>query len=183
VGGLLAFVASAPQLMVNSLGMGSSGFAILQVAGVAAFMVMATQSGRLSQRLGPARAVQWGAIVQAALCGLLLGASLIWPAPSFPAVIIFWAAFCGALAVRGPAAFSQALSLPPAQMGRASAMLVLAMLLAGAFGTQVVAPFMDGRSAAPLAGGLLVFCLVSLALVVPYPREAGQPVVLPTHEH
>jgi MFS transporter, DHA1 family, multidrug resistance protein len=141
------------------------------------------KSGRVSQRIGSARAVQWGAAVQVILCALLLGASLTSAALSYTVVAVFWCAFCAALAIRGPAAFSQALALPPAQMGRASAILVLAMLLAGALGTQLVAPYMDGRSAAPLAGGLLIFCLVSLALVVPYPRDAVQPVTSARHGH
>jgi DHA1 family bicyclomycin/chloramphenicol resistance-like MFS transporter len=169
VGGLLAFVASAPQLMVHALEKGPGAFALLQAVGVAGFMLMATQSGWVSARIGAANAVQFGAVAQVGLCAALLMASLV-GRPSFALVSAFWCAFCGALAIRGPAAFSQALALPPAQMGRASAMLVLAMLMAGALGTQVVAPFMDGRSVAPLAGGLLAFCVVSLALVVPYPR-------------
>jgi DHA1 family bicyclomycin/chloramphenicol resistance-like MFS transporter len=170
VGGLFAFVASAPQLMVHALGRGPGAFAILQGIGVAGFMLLATQSGRVSARIGPARAVQWGAVVQVVLCAALVFVSLVLR-PTLALVSAFWCAFCGALAIRGPAASSQALALPPAQMGRASAMLVLAMLMAGALGTQVVAPFMSGRSVAPLAGGLLVFCAVSLALVVPYPRD------------
>jgi DHA1 family bicyclomycin/chloramphenicol resistance-like MFS transporter len=152
------------------LGRGPGAFAILQGIGVAGFMLLATQSGRVSARIGPARAVQWGAVVQVVLCAALVFVSLVLR-PTLALVSAFWCAFCGALAIRGPAASSQALALPPAQMGRASAMLVLAMLMAGALGTQVVAPFMSGRSVAPLAGGLLVFCAVSLALVVPYPRD------------
>lgn len=58
VGALLTFVASAPQLMVNALGLGASAFAMLQVLGVAVFFVLASQSGRISLRIGPARAVQ-----------------------------------------------------------------------------------------------------------------------------
>jgi MFS transporter, DHA1 family, multidrug resistance protein len=181
VGALLAFVASAPQLMVNALDRGPTAFAILQVVGVAGFMVLATQSGRVSQRIGPSRAVQWGAAAQVLLCAALLAVNLF-SALSFVSVTIFWCAFCAALAIRGPAAFSQALAVPPAQMGRASAMLVLAMLLAGALGTQIVAPFMDGRSGAPLATALLILCLISLGLVVPYPPAAATSSPLAAHE-
>jgi MFS transporter, DHA1 family, multidrug resistance protein len=63
----------------------------------------------------------------------------------------------------------KALAVPPAQMGRASAMLVLVILLAGALGTQIVAPFMEGRSGAALAAALLIISVISFALVVPYP--------------
>jgi hypothetical protein len=72
--------------------------------------------------------------------------------------------------VRGPAAFSEALRVPPAQMGRASAMMVLLLLVAGAAGIQGVAPFLAGASVAPLAGAMLAKTVASLALVLPYPR-------------
>ena len=49
-------------------------------------------------------------------------------------------------------------------------MMVLSLLLAGAVGTQGVAPFMASMSAAPLAGTLLAMNLASLALVLPYPQ-------------
>jgi MFS transporter, DHA1 family, multidrug resistance protein len=168
VGGLLSFVASAPQLMINALGLTVSAFAALQVMGVATFMIMASQSGRISQKIGPARAIQLGAWVQVVLTGILLLAAWVVEV-SFAGVAVFWCGFCGALAVRGPAAFSEALSLPPSQMGRASAMLVLALLLASALGTQLVAPFMDGKSIVPLAITVMVQVTVSLMLVIPYP--------------
>ncbi len=169
VGGLLTFVASAPQLVVNALGLQVSAFATLQVLGVATFMVMASQSGRISHRIGPARAVQLGATLQVVLCvGLLLSALLL--PVSFAGVAVFWCGFCGSLAIRGPSAFSEALALPPSQMGRASAMLVLALLLASALGTQLVAPFMDGQSIVPLAVAVLVQVVISLLLVIPYPQ-------------
>jgi DHA1 family bicyclomycin/chloramphenicol resistance-like MFS transporter len=169
IGAMLTFVASAPQLMIHALGQGVEAFAKLQVLGVAAFMVMASQSGRISQWLGPQCAVQWGAWVQVVLCAALLLGSAI-AEISFVDVEMFWCLFCGSLAVRGPPAFSDALSLPPAQMGRASAMFMLAILLASAAGTQLVAPFMDGNSVAPLIVAMLIPLLVSVMLVAPYPK-------------
>lgn len=53
-------------------------------------------------------------------------------------------------------------------------MLVLGILLAGALGTQVVAPFMDGASGTPLALGMLVLGTVSLLLIVPYPKAESR---------
>lgn len=170
VGALLTFVASAPQLMVNGLGLGPSAFALLQVLGVVAFAGMASQAGRISNAIGSPRAQQVGALSQVVACCALLLADVS-GALSFGSVAVFWCLFCGALAVRGPSAFSEALALPPAQIGRASAMLVLAILLAGALGTQVIAPFMGGPSGAPLAVGMLVLGIVSLLLVVPYPQN------------
>lgn len=172
MGALLTFVASAPQLVVNVFGRGASAFAALQVIGVAGFAGMASQAGRISHILGPARAIQVGAAVQLTSCAALAVTSTFARLP-FAGIAAFWAIFCGALAVRGPASFSEALDLPPSQMGRASAIMVLAILLSGAVGTQAIAPFMDGRTPAPLALGMFGLCIVSAGLVMPYPRSAN----------
>lgn len=169
IGALLTFLASAPQLLQHALGLGTSAFALLQVLGVGSFMLGASQSGRLAKRLGHARVVRLGASVQVLACVLaLLGASL-GPLP-YAAVAAYWMCFCGALALRGPATFVDALAVPPAQMGRATAMLVLALLAAGALGTQLVAPFLGGEdSAVPVFCGVLAQLLASAALVWRYP--------------
>jgi len=173
MGALLTFVASAPQLMVQTSSAATSAFALLQVLGVAAFAGVASQAGRISRAIGPPRAVQLGALLQMLACAALLLASCV-AALSFAEVAAFWCVFCGALAVRGPSAFSEALALPTAQIGRASAMLVLGILLAGALGTQVVAPFMDGPSGTPLALGMLGLGIASLLLIVPYPEPQSR---------
>jgi MFS transporter, DHA1 family, multidrug resistance protein len=170
MGALLTFVASAPQLMLHSLDGGPTEFAILQIIGVAAFMMLASQSGRISARVTPRRAVQLGAVVQLAVCAVMLVLSYLLRLELI-VYAVFWFLFCGALAVRGPAAFSEALTLPPSQLGRASATMVLFILAAGALGTQIVAPFMDGRSPTGLLIGLLVPCALSAALVLPYPSD------------
>ena len=166
-GALIAFVASGPQLAIHALGQGVSAFATLQVIGVAAFILVASQSGRICRHLGTAGAIQLGAWLQAAICAVMLS-SLAIVQPSLTAVAVFWASFCASLAVRGPPSFSEALSLPPAQMGRASAMMTLAFLAAGAAGTQLVAPYMDEPSMVPLAVTMLAFVIASLLLVLPY---------------
>lgn len=172
-GALITFVASAPQLVVNALGLGPSAFSLLQVLSVGCFIVVASQAGRISKRLGVATAIQLGAGLQALLCAALLALSFFMPL-SFALVAVFWCAFCAALAVRAPATFSEVLALPPSQMGRASAVLTLAVLVAGACGTQLAAPFMAGKSIAPLMTIMLLACVASLAVLLPYPRPHDQ---------
>jgi predicted MFS family arabinose efflux permease len=172
-GALITFVASAPQLMINALELGASAFPTLQLLGVSSFIVVASQAGRISKRLGVATTIQLGASLQAALCAAMLAVGFFIPL-SFTGIAVFWCAFCGGLAVRGPATFSEVLALPPAQMGRASGLLTLAVLVAGACGTQLAAPFMDGSSAAPLLTVMLVACLLSLAAVLPFPDTQEQ---------
>ena len=169
MGALLTFVASAPQLLHHALDSSPAAFAGLQVVGVLSFMGMASQSARISRRLGHARAVRAGALAHLLLCAALMLVAAF-DRLTLPALALFWGCFCGALAVREPPTFSDALDVPSAQMGRAAALLTLALLLAGAVGTQAVAPFMGGRSALPLAGAMLLMCSVSLVLVTPYPQ-------------
>lgn len=169
IGALLTFLASAPQLLQHSLGLGSDAFALLQVLGVGSFMLGASQSGRLAKRLGHGRVVRLGASVQVVACTLALAGAWLGQLP-YAAVAAYWMCFCGSLAIRGPATFVDALAVPPAQMGRATAMLVLALLAAGALGTQLVAPFLGGEgSAVPVFCGVLLQLLVSAALVWRYP--------------
>ena len=169
-GALLTLVASAPQLLVHAMGRDAGDFALLQMIGVAGFASVASQSGRIARRLGAPRAIQLGALAQALLCAGFFAASLV-AVPPFAALAAFWCAFCGALAVRGPTAFAEALRLPAAQLGRASALMVLGLLAAGAIGTQAVAPFLGGASATPLAATMLVLVLASGALLWPYPHQ------------
>jgi MFS transporter, DHA1 family, multidrug resistance protein len=169
IGALLTFLSSAPQLLQHTLGLGTSAFALLQVLGVSSFMLGASQSGRLAKRLGHARVVRLGSMVQVLACTLALAAACVGTLP-YAAVAAYWMCFCGSLAICGPATFVDALAVPPAQMGRATAMLVLALLAAGALGTQLVAPFLGGAgSAVPVFCGVLVQLLASAALVWRYP--------------
>lgn len=173
IGALLTFLASAPQLLQHTLGLGSASFAMLQVMGVSAFMLGASQSGRWSARLGHARIVRLGSGLQLGACTLAGLAALVWGGLPFAAIAAWWFCFCGALALRGPATFGDAIDLPPAQMGRATALLILGLLAAGAIGTQLVAPFM-GRadSTVPLFASVGLQLLASAALVWRYPVKA-----------
>lgn len=170
MGALLTFVASGPQMMVHTLGLGPGAFATLQVMSVLTFIATISQSGRINRRLGAAGSIRVGAALHVVLCAVLLLAAVAFTVP-FAALLVFWCGFCGALAVRAPASFSEALALPPSQMGRASAMLMLGILAAGALGTQAVAPFLAQASAAPVAAAMLCFSIVSLWLVVAMPAR------------
>ena len=167
-GALITFVASGPQMLANSLGLGPSAFATAQVIGVATFIVIASQAGRIGHRIGAPGAVSLGARLHLLLCGGFLALVLLGEA-GFGAVLVFWSLFCGVLAVRGPAAFSEALAVPPAQMGRASALLVLALLAAGAAGTQLAAPFLDRAGLPAVVTVMTAMSALSLLVVTPYP--------------
>jgi len=169
-GALIAFVASAPQVLPALAGTGQSGFALAQVCGVAGFIVAASQAGRIGNQLGPRHAIQLGALLHGLLCTALLAA---WWADrlSYPWLLAFWAAFCAVLGIRGPTAFSEALSVPNAQLGRASALMVLALLATGAVATQATAPFLPSGQLGAVALSMTLLCWASFALVVRYPDK------------
>jgi predicted MFS family arabinose efflux permease len=171
-GALFMFVASAPQLLHNAYGMDASAFATLQVVGVAGFIITASRSSRIAARIGNGNAVKLGAIAHILLCAALALVSLAGYA-SYPVLLVFWCGFCCLLAVRGPPAISDALHLPAAQMGRASAVMILALLIAAALGTQLIAPLLDGPSVLPMAVGMLLLTLGSIAMITPYPAYPG----------
>jgi MFS family permease len=172
MGALLMFVASGPQLLQNVYGLKASAFATLQVVGVAGFILIASRSSRIAARIGNAAAVKLGAIAHIVICAALALLSLAGYA-SYPVVLVFWCCFCCILGVRGPPAISDALHLPAAQMGRASAVMVLSFLVAAALGTQLIAPLLDRPSVLPMAIGMLLFTLGSAALITPYPAASS----------
>jgi MFS transporter, DHA1 family, multidrug resistance protein len=172
---LLAFVGSAPQVLVEIHRLGSSAFAVTQVCGVAAFIVAAGQSGRISARLGPARTIQLGAWGHVALCVGFLFVVSGSGAVGQGTVLVFWMGFCALLGIKGPATFSEALSVPVAQMGRASALMVLILLVASALATQAVAPYLERGGLTAVSSAMLLLSMLSVSFVARYPtarREA-----------
>jgi predicted MFS family arabinose efflux permease len=168
-GALITFVASAPQVFAQQFAMGPGAFAFAQVIGVGTFILLASQAGRISDRIGAPRAIQLGAWLHVGLCLAFLAAAAA-GAGSFAWTVVFWSAFCGVLAVRGPAAFSEALAVPAAQMGRASAILVLALLAAGAVGTQLAAAYLERAGTVAVASVMVGLTLASAALVIRFPQ-------------
>jgi DHA1 family bicyclomycin/chloramphenicol resistance-like MFS transporter len=80
--------------------------------------------------------------------------------------------FCALLGIKGPATFSEALAVPVAQMGRASALMVLMLLVASAGATQAVAPYLERGGLAAVAGAMLLLSLLSVSFVARYPVAA-----------
>jgi hypothetical protein len=169
-GALLTFVASAPQLFWQAFKLGPGSFAFAQAIGVGTFILLASQAGRVSDRIGVSRAIKWGAWLHVVLCTAFLVAAAA-GVVTFYGTLVFWSGFCGVLAIRGPAAFSEALAVPAPQMGRASALLVLALLAAGAAGTQLAAIFLATAGLTAVASVMVGLTLASAALVTSYSRH------------
>jgi MFS family permease len=156
-GALLTFVGSAPQVVQVWLMAPPSTFAVLQVCGVSAFILTASQGGRLTGRSGLDRLIVVGVVLQtvATVAMIALAAS---HNRSSLRLIAMWVLFCGALGLRGPATMARALDVKPSAAGRAAGLLMFAALSLAAAGTQLIAPF--------LSAGLMPVALISLAYTV-----------------
>ncbi len=65
LGGLLVFVFGAPAVFVNALGASIADFIVMQVIGIAVFIVTANGSGRLVKRFGADRVILAGSLSSA----------------------------------------------------------------------------------------------------------------------
>jgi predicted MFS family arabinose efflux permease len=167
---LLAFVASAPQVVNVWLQAPPLTFALLQACGVGAFIAVASQSGRLTTLFGIDRLILLGVVLQivAALgfMGLALGGH-----QSAVLLTATWALFCAALGLRGPATMAQALAVQPELVGRAAELMMFLALGLAAAGTQLVAPFLTG-GLLPVAWMCVAFTMAS-ALVMAWGFSGG----------
>jgi DHA1 family bicyclomycin/chloramphenicol resistance-like MFS transporter len=160
---LLMFVVSGPQLLAAILGLPAGAFAALQVMAVAAFMLAVSRTGRLSDRLGPYRAISLGAWLQVAVTGAFAVAAVLGATPYW-FLAIMWVLFCVGLAIRGPVTIATALSVPAQRLGRASAVLMFCLLCGAGLASQLISPFIS-HSFAPIALSMLALSLVSAGLV------------------
>lgn len=166
---LLTFVASAPQMLHHGFQLEGEAFALSQVFGVTGFAGMAALSGRATARWGSARVIQGSAWAHAVWCaGFAVLAVAGWV--NYPVLVAFWTGFCGIFGLRSPSAFSDTLSVPVAQMGRAAALLMLALLVVSALSAQAVAPFLAQWSLLAVGTAMALLCAISLLLVLRYPR-------------
>jgi MFS family permease len=157
LGALLVIVFAAPTVYVVSLGATLGDFIVMQIVGIAAFVVAANLSGRLVAKRGRETAIWRGTWVAAASAFTILVLALSGTATPL-AVTLLFVPFNIGLGLRGPAGFHGAVVAARGDDARGAAIVVVAILAVAALGTAAVAPF--------IAAGLLPIALVSTALVI-----------------
>lgn len=166
-GALLMYVASAPVIVTDALGLGIEAFAALQIFGVLAFMAGAAVAVRMVRRLGERWLMRGGMVLQY-LAGLgLVGIALagLAGANGLVALALVAALFCGGLGLRGAATMGGALQAAGDSAGKGAGLLMFLAFAAVAGATQLVAPFLH-YGLLPL--GALLFALVTTsALLLP----------------
>ncbi|WP_269931529.1 MFS transporter [Aminobacter sp. HY435] len=164
LGALLVIVFAAPTVFVAALGATLTDFIIMQVTGIATFIVAANATGRLTGRFGAERMI-WVGTLLSALGGLsMLGYALAGGGNTLVVTALFIPFNLG-LGFRGPPGFHRAVVASHGDDARGAALVVVAILGTTAIGTAAVAPFITA-GLLPLALGAAVLVLGALLLLV-----------------
>ena len=170
LGGLLVFVFGAPAVLVRRFGGTLTDFIVMQVSGIAAFILAANFAGALAARFGAERMILTGTLLATAGAAATLGYALAGGASALAVTALFVPVGAG-LGLRGPPGFYCAVIASRGDDARGSALVILAIMAATAGGTAIVAPFIE-RGLVPLAAAALVLQLAALACLLLLPKLA-----------
>lgn len=173
LGGLLVFVFGAPAVLVRALGGSLSDFIIMQVCGIATFILTANLAGGLAARFGAERVILSGTLLAAAGAAAMLAYALAGGGEPLVITALFVPVNSG-LGLRGPPGFFRAILASHGDDARGSALVILFIMLATALGTAAVAPFIE-RGLVPLALGGLLLQVAALACLLALPKLPDAP--------
>lgn len=163
LGGLLIFVFAAPAVFTGAMGGGIDDFIIMQVCGIASFVLTANMTHRITTRLGTERAITAGSVLSAAgLAAIFCYAT--WGGSDFLVVTALFIPVNVGLGMRGPPGFFRAIVAARGDDARGGALVVLFILATTALGTVIVAPFI-AVGLMPVAGVAALVSLCSVTLV------------------
>jgi len=164
LGGLLVFVFGAPAVLVRALGGSLSDFIVMQVTGIASFIVAANFASRLAARFGAESMISFGTLLATAGAAAMLAFALAGGGDPLMITLLFVPINTG-LGLRGPPGFYRAVIASAGDDARGSALVILFIMAATAIGTGLVAPFIE-LGLAPLAtAGFLLQLSASLCLM------------------
>ncbi|MGO7186167.1 MFS transporter [Rhizobium brockwellii] len=161
---ILIFVFGAPVVMTETMDGGIQDFILLQICGIANFILASNLSSTLASKFGVERVIFIG--TAALFVGFLLILAYVQCGGSSLAVIVpIWVITNGAFGVRGPIGFHQAIVASNGDHSRGAALVVAAILGFTATGTAGAAPFISFgwwplALVSCLAAALAFLCLV-----------------------
>ncbi|MCC7487477.1 MAG: multidrug effflux MFS transporter [Burkholderiales bacterium] len=141
-GGFL-YVASAPAIIYNLLGLATTQFAVLFVPGISGIMIGAWVSGRSAGRVSARRTVNLAYAVMFGAAAASLAYHLLAP-PAIPWTIVPFMVYGFGMALAMPSIVLLALDLFPAQRGLTASLQGFIQTACAAFTAGVVAPLAAG---------------------------------------
>jgi DHA1 family bicyclomycin/chloramphenicol resistance-like MFS transporter len=163
--GFFLYVASAPAVIYNLLGLTEHHFPVLFVPGIAGIMLGAFLSNRMAGRASRPRTVQAGYLVMFGAVAFNVGYHALFPA-ALPWTVLPYAAYAVGMSLAAPSVQLMVLDLFPENSGTASSMQGFTHALFTAFTTALIAPLLAGSGltlALGAAGLLTLGCLCWLS--------------------
>lgn len=162
-GAMFVYIASAPLLVVNLLGLGENGFWVLFVPLISGMVIGSWVAGRLAGRISAARLASLGYLISL-IAGTLNTAMTFWPAArTLPWPMIPLPFFTFGIALAFPVLTLAMLDLFPQARGSASSVQNFVALSGNALISGLIAPFL-ARSLTFLAAGSLTLMGVGALL-------------------
>jgi MFS family permease len=139
---LLVFVFGAPTVITTALHGKLQNFVVMQVCGIALFILAANLTGALSRHFGARRMILGGTLLSAA-GGLTMLVYALAGGRNVVLVTLIFLPFNMGLGLRGPPGFHAALLAAGGDDARGAAVLFVAILLTTAAATAAAAPFIE----------------------------------------
>jgi predicted MFS family arabinose efflux permease len=174
LGGILVFVFGLPTVLVETMGGSITDFIIVQVTGIAFFILGANVASRLAKHFGTERMIMFGTAMSAAGHLAVLAYALAGGGSVVALALLSTITNLG-FGLRGPPGFFRAIQASHGDDARGSALVILGILLTTAAGTAALAPFITwGLPALTLASGIVAGSAVICLLVLPKLSDAAQ---------
>ncbi len=161
-GGFLLYVATAPDVAINILGLTETQFGWLFVPIVAGLILGSALSGRLAGRISAARSVRYGFALMGAGAVLNLASSL-WLTPRVPWAVLPLSVYTFGFSLVAPIITIQSLDVFPQRKGLASSLQGFAHILIFALISSVAAPFVYRSGLKHAVGMTILMALSGLA--------------------
>ncbi|AXV16566.1 MFS transporter [Neorhizobium sp. SOG26] len=139
---ILIFVFGAPVVMTEIMGGGIEDFILLQICGIAIFILASNLSSTLASKFGVERMICLGTAALFAAFLLIL-AYVQFGGSSLAVIVPIWVITNGAFGLRGPIGFHQAIVASKGDHSRGAALVVAGILGFTAAGTAIAAPFLE----------------------------------------
>jgi len=172
--GFFLYVAAAPAIIYDLLGLGEHHFPVLFVPGIAGVMVGAFLSNRMAGRVSRQRTVQIAYFVMFGAAAFNVGYHALFPA-ALPWTVLAYAGYAAGVALAAPSVQLLALDLFPKNSGTASSLQGFAHAIFTSITAGLIASFLSGSGLA-LALGQIALLTLGVACWISYLRLASRSV-------
>ena len=171
--GFFLYVAAAPAVIYELLGLGEHHFPVLFVPGIAGVMVGAFLSSRMAGHVSRQRTVQIAYFVMLGAAAFNVGYHALYPA-ALPWTVIPYAGYAVGMALAAPSVQLLVLDLFPQNSGTASSLQGFTHAIFTSITAGLIASFLSG-SGLTLALGQVALLMAGCACWISYRRLAARP--------